>query len=164
VKSQLNGEGAEAQSKQSRRKKSSSSKNDASANYESAASASPKGNDASAASGPGRNFRKAPIRGYVSSRDARYYIMPAHAMPVTILCQLSRCQLHITEKFIFFFIIVGEQIHWRPSVMTAAPPPWMTALLQLSLREVRRLKVPDPPTSPATPFMTTLSAPFRCCR
>jgi hypothetical protein len=77
VKSQLNGEGVEAQSKQSRRKKAASLKNDASADFESAqtrnyANASPKGNDASVASGPGRNFRKAPIRGYVSSRDARY--------------------------------------------------------------------------------------------
>ncbi len=95
MKSQLNGEGVGGQSKQSRRKKAASSKNDASADCESAqimndASASPKGNDASAASGPGRNYRKALIRGYVSSRDARYHIMSALAMPV------------ITEKFIFF--------------------------------------------------------------
>jgi hypothetical protein len=67
----------------------------------------------------------------------------------------------VTEKFIFF-IIVGGQIRWRPSVkMTATAPQWMTALLQLSLRDVRRPNVPDPLTSPATPpFMKTLSAPF----
>jgi hypothetical protein len=98
MKSQLNSEGAEGQSKQSRRKKAASSKNDTSANCESAenrndASASPKGNDASAASGPGRNYRKAPIRGYVSSRDARYHIMSALAMPGTILPKCLSLQL-----------------------------------------------------------------------
>jgi hypothetical protein len=91
MKSQLNSEGAEGQSKQSRRKKAASSKNDTSANCESAenrndTNASPNGDNASAASGPGRNYRKAPIRGYASSRDARYHIMSAHAMPDTILC------------------------------------------------------------------------------
>jgi hypothetical protein len=91
MKSQLNGEGVEAQSKQSRRKKAASSKNDARANYERAqimndASASPKGNDASDASGPGRNYRKAPIRGYVSSRDARYHNTEVPLTDLELLC------------------------------------------------------------------------------
>jgi hypothetical protein len=89
VKNQLNGEGVDAQAKQSRRKKAASLKNDASADCESAenrnyANASPKGNDASAASGTGRNYRKAPIRGYVSSRDARYHITEVTLTTMTL--------------------------------------------------------------------------------
>ncbi len=126
MKSQLNGEGVEAQSKQSRRKKAASSKNDISANCESAetrndASASPKGNDASAASGPGTNYRKAPIRGYVSSRDARYHIMSAIAMLGTILCQLSRCQ-------VLFYVSSGDA---RYHIITEAPH---TAIKSIQIR------------------------------
>jgi hypothetical protein len=109
MKSQLNGEGVEGQSKQSRRKKAASSKNDTSANCESAqimndVSASPKGNDASAASGPGRNYRKAPIRGYVSSRDARYHILLALAMPGTVSYYVSSRDASYYRKIHFFLL------------------------------------------------------------